>query len=167
MIDNKFQEYPHNLSLKLVPFLTIVVMMLFSSCTETKFVENPSDHKIIKAMEEWPDEYYWLIKSGVSSRILGIREEGESLESAFIMVDSLMTQVKQKWSEISVIDSSEKLINYLRENKLSPIAEAIQETLTINLEQEPSGEMHYWLQANAIKDGLIGAYNEIKENTNE
>ena len=168
MIDNKYQRNPYNSRLVLAPLLTIVILvMAFSTCQETVFPDNPPSHQIIKAMEEWPDEYYWLVKSGVSSRVLGIRSEGENIEIAIKKVDSLLTLVKQQWTEITTLDSSEKLILYFQDNNLSPVAEVIERTITINAAQEPTGEWHYWLQAKAIKDGLIDAYNKIKEDMNE
>ena len=101
--------------------------------------------------------YVYPARSNILSMIL------LSFNTLNTIIQSKNRIVKQKWTEISVIDSSEKLIKYFRENNLSPIAEAIQETLTINLEKEPSGEMHYWLQAKAIKNGIIEAYNKNKE----
>jgi hypothetical protein len=157
MIQSKFRRHSYNQSLKLIPFLTVVVMMFLSSCIETRFLEYPESHRLLNEIQKWPDEYYWNIETGVFSRVLG--------NSTVEQSKSLLTQMVQDWDAIVVLDTSEKLINYFQEHNLFPIAEAIQETLIANAEQESTGELNSWLQAKAIKVGLINAYDEIMKNT--
>ncbi len=150
--------------LVLVPFLAVALLTTtLSSCAETKFPESPPPSPALDALEGWPDEYYWLVQTGVSSRVLGIRERGEGIENALQRVDTILTKVKQQWKSVGKLDTSDELITYFRGHELAPIAQAIEKTLDANKAREPSGEPHAWLQAKAIKDGLIDAHRKIKE----
>lgn len=109
-----------------------------------------------------PDSYYRLVEAGVSSRVMGIRAPGESLESARHRVEALLSEVKAQWSSVAPLDTAAELLAYYRAQQLIPIAEAIAQTLTANQVQEPADMHHSQLQANAIKQGLVSAYQQVK-----
>jgi len=147
------------------PFITLLLGILaLSSCqTETIFPKKPESHRLLIELEKWPNEYYWLVESGVSSRVMGIRAEGDGIGEALRRVDELLGQVKEQWSSIGTLDTPGKLINYFRAHDLAPIAEAIEKTLSQNRAREPTDELHSQLQAMAIKRGLTYAYNEVRK----
>ena len=149
----------------IVSLITLVVVTTaISSCgKETVFPTEPPAHRLLKEMEKWPDEYYWLIETGVASRIMGIRVSGESIQESLQRVDKLVSQVKADWSNIAELDTAAKLIDYLRKHNLEPIAESIEKTLAQNKDREPGGEFHPQLQARAIKRGLISSYREVQK----
>lgn len=158
MSNNNF-HIPSILSLKLYLIIAAILMMFISSCTETKFLEYPESHRLLNEIEKWPDTYYWNIETGVFSRIF----ENQTEEEAKL----LLTDVVKDWDKIKDLNTTKELINYFQGNNLKPIANAINSTLTSNADHEPSGEWHPWLQAKAIKVGLINAYNEVMKDTTE
>ena len=131
--------------------LGFIAVSLASCGGETLFPEQPEAHQFFDEVHEWPNEYYWLVASGVSSRVMGLGS-----------VDSLLRDLKEQWTNIEPLDTAEKLINYCRTHDLAPIAEAIEKTLSQNSGMEPSGESHRQLQADAIKRGLLNAFWEVK-----
>ena len=149
----------------IVSLITLVVVATtLSSCgKETIFSNEPAPHPLLKELEKWPDDYYWLIETGVASRVMGIRASGESIEESLKRVDKLVSQVKKNWSNISELDTPANLIDYFRQHNLKPIAEAIEQTLSQNKALEPAGEFHSQLQALAIKRGLISSYREVQK----
>ena len=158
----------NNIKRLLLPFAALLAVILaLSSCGlyETIFKPHPKSHRLLEELEKWPHEYYWLIETGVSSRVLGIRSEGDSISDAHKRVDELLTMVKEQWEEIAPLDKPAKLIKYFQDNNLEPIAKAVKETLDANQDSEPEtpGEFHQQLQARAIKQGLIAAYREVKD----
>jgi len=131
--------------------LGFVTVSLSSCGGETLFPKEPEAHQLFKEVHEWPNEYYWLVASGVSSRVMGLGS-----------VDSLLSDLEEQWTNIEPLDTAEKLINYCRTHDLAPIAEAIEKTLSQNSGMEPTGESHRQLQADAIKRGLLNAFWEVK-----
>lgn len=128
------------------------LMIGLSSCGhETVFPDQPETHRLINELREWPDEYYWLVATGVSSQIMGIQSAG-----------ALLTRVEAQWPNIENLETAEALITYFNEHDLAVIAEAIQKTLAQNSASEPTGESHKQLQADAIKRGLVNAVWEVK-----
>ena len=149
----------------IVSIITLVMMATtLSSCgKETVFPTEPPEHRLLEELNKWPDKYYWLVETGVASRVMGIRESGDSIDEALERVDELVSKVKADWSHIAKLDTAEKLLNYFRQHDLEPIAEAIEETLSQNKAREPTGEFHPQLQALAIKRGLISSYQEVQK----
>ncbi len=144
--------------------ILFVMTLVLSSCgKETDFPADPNAHRLLKEMEKWPDDYYWLVETGVASRVMGIRVKGDSIKESLKRLDKLVSKVKAEWSNIEELDTAEKLINYFRGNDLVPIAKAIEETLSKNRALEPAGEFHAQLQAMAIKRGLIAANREVQK----
>lgn len=146
-------------------FLTFVlsVAILFGgmSC-RTSFQENPPPHEMVKTIEAWPHEYYWLVETGVSSRVLGLREPGESSDEARRRVEQRLDTVKAQWGTLSNLGSAQAIMDYLDANNLGDVAEAIRQTLEANRAQAPSGDSHATLQASAAKQGLVDAYQKVK-----
>ena len=131
--------------------LGFITISLASCGGETLFPKQPEAHRLFEEVHEWPNEYYWLVASGVSSRVMGLRS-----------VDDLLSELKEQWTKIEPLDTAKKLINYCRTHDLAPIAEAIEKTLSQNSGTEPSGESHLQLQADAIKRGLLNAFWEVE-----
>jgi hypothetical protein len=128
------------------------LMIGLSSCgRETVFPDRPETHRLIDEMREWPDEYYWLVATGVSSQVMGIQS-----------AESLLSRVEVQWPNIENLETAEALITYFNEHDLATIAEAIEKTLSQNSASEPTGESHRQLQADAIKRGLVNAVWEVK-----
>lgn len=149
----------------ILSLITLLVMTAaLSSCgKETSFPTDPQAHRLLKEMDKWPDDYYWLVETGVASRVMGIRVRGDSIEESLKRVDKLVSKVKAEWSNIEELDTAVELINYFRGHNLAPIAEAIEKTLSKNQALEPAGEFHTQLQAMAIKRGLISANREVQK----
>ena len=149
--------------LVLVPCMAVTVVMLTLSACETRFPGSPPPHRLLQELNKWPEPYYWLVETGVSSRVMGIRAPGAGLREALARLDEMLSQVKEQWGVIGALDTAAALIDYLRQHELDPIAAAIETTLTANRAQEPTGEFHRQLQIMAIKRGLISAYEEVKK----
>jgi hypothetical protein len=131
--------------------LGFIAVSLASCSGETLFPEQPEAHQLFDEVHEWPNEYYWLVASGVSSRVMVLGS-----------VDELLSELKEQWTDIEPLDTTGKLINYFRTHDLAPIAEAIERTLSQNRAAEPNGESHSQLQADAVKRGLCYAFWEVK-----
>jgi hypothetical protein len=128
------------------------LMIGISSCgRETKFPDRPETHLLINELREWPDEYYWLVATGVSSRLMGMPS-----------ANALLGLVEEQWPNIENLETAETLITYFNEHDLAAIADAIEKTLSQNSATEPTDESHRQLQADAIKRGLVNAVWEAK-----
>ena len=127
-------------------------MIGLSSCgRETLFPDRPETHRLISELQAWPDEYYWLVATGVSSRLMGMPS-----------ADAVLGLVEEQWPNIENLETAEALITYFNENNLTAIADAIEKTLSQNSATEPTGEPHRKLQADAIKAGLLDAGWKVK-----
>lgn len=131
--------------------LGFITISLTSCGGETLFPRQPEAHELFEEVHEWPNAYYWLVASGVSSRVMGLRS-----------VDALLSELKEQWADIEPLDTADKMISHFRIHDLAPIAEAIERTLWQNRAAEPSGESHSQLQADAVKRGLCYAFWEVK-----
>lgn len=150
-------------SLFLTFLLCAAIVVGCISCKTTTFPVNPPPHELLQAIETWPDEYYWLIETGVSSRVLGLRQPGDSIDAALDRVAQMLDAVKGQWGTISDLNAAQAIIDHLNATNLGELAGAIQQTLDANQAEEPGGNTHAFLQAYAIKQGLIGAHRKIKE----
>jgi hypothetical protein len=152
---------------KRVPYLPVLLLVTMalgcSGCKTTEFPQNPPSHELLAALESWPDPYYWLIETGVSSRVLGLRQPGESLDDALGRVEKMLDMVQGQWQTISGLHTAQAIMDHLTAHHLAAVAGAIQQSLEANRAQEPAGSTHTFLQTHAIKQGLIGAYRKIKE----
>ena len=131
--------------------LGFISVSLPSCGGETLFPKEPEAHRLFDEVQKWPDEYYYLVASGVSSRVM-------ALPSA----EALLDVVEEQWEDIETLDTADRLIKYFRAQYLAHIAEAIEATLWQNRATEPSGDSHLQLQADAIKRGLSYAFWEVK-----
>ncbi len=150
-------------SLFLTVLLSVAILIGGLGC-QTIFSPDPPAHDLLKAIEDWPDEYYWLIQTGVSSRMLGLRQRGDRPQEALARVEKKLDAVKDQWANLSGLNSAQSIIDYLNANNLEDVAGAIRETLDANQAQAPSRSTHAFLQARAIKQGLIRAHRDIKKN---
>lgn len=139
----------------------LAVFMLISFSCETVLSDNPPPHRILHELEQWPDDYYWLLEAGVSSRVLGTRMPGESLQEARQRLTGLLGQVKQQWAAIGALHTAPAVLDYLRKHDLEPLASAVEATLTQTQSHAPAAGINMQLQAMAIKRGLIFAHREI------
>ncbi len=130
---------------------SFLMMGLLSCGRETVFPDRPETHRLINELREWPDEYYWLVATGVSSRVMGMPS-----------AEAHLGRVEEQWPNIENLETAEALITYFHQNDLATIAEAIEKTLLQNNASEPTGESHRRLQADAIKRGLVNAVWEVK-----
>ena len=144
-------------------FLLVAIAFGCSGCKATQFPENPPPHALLQALEVWPDDYYWLVETGVSSRVLGLRQPGDSLDEALARVEQMLEAVKGQWETISHLDAAPAIMDHLKAHDLGAVAGAIQQSLDANQAKEPGGSTQTFLQSHAIKQGLIGAYRKIKE----
>lgn len=161
-----FQSHPTMARMVSWRALLVFAMTLFlTHCgwINSVFSPNPKAHELLKALEKWPNEYYWLIETGVSSRILGIREEGDHIDEARKKVAELLNKVQEQWGGVGILNTSNEITTYFRDHNLVPIAEAIDKTLAANAAHAPNDDEHVWLQARAIKQGLIDAFNKMQE----
>ncbi|MBV6506421.1 MAG: hypothetical protein ILNGONEN_01998 [Syntrophorhabdaceae bacterium] len=166
MNHNRFKKHPSMTPMVSWRALLVFAMTLFlTHCgwINSVFRPNPQAHILLEALEKWPNEYYWLIETGVSSRILGIRAEGDNIDEARKKVAELLKKVQEQWSDIGTQNTSNELTTYFREHNLVPIAEAIDKTLAANAAYAPNDKEYVWLQARAIKQGLIDAFNKMQE----
>jgi hypothetical protein len=150
-------------SLFLSVLLCVAIAVGCSGCKSTLFPENPPPHDLLQALEAWPDDYYWLVETGVSSRVLGLRQPGDSMDEALRRVERLLEAVKGHWQTIARLDSARAIMDHLKANDLEAVAGAIQQSLDANQAQEPGGNTQAFLQAHAVRRGLIDAYRKIKE----
>ena len=132
-------------------FLCFLMNGLTSCGHETVFPDRPETHRLINEMREWPDEYYWLVATGVSSQLM-----------AMPSATGLLSRIEERWSNVKKLETAEDLITYFNENDLRAISEAIEKTLSQNRAAEPTGDSHKKLQADAIKRGLANAAWEVK-----
>ncbi|MFQ5929503.1 MAG: hypothetical protein ACE5NA_04435 [Nitrospiraceae bacterium] len=135
---------------RLVPL--VLLMMALSSCT-TKFPENPEKHRLFKELQAASHEYYFLVRKGVASRVMGIQPEAQMRE--------LLRALEARWGDVDSLDASDALINYFRANGLAPIAERVEETLSRNEPSRPP-DLDPRLEAGAIKQGLVDAFYEVQ-----
>lgn len=166
---------PCLLQCRLVMFALLALgTVLLSSCQETTPSPQPQLNPNPEQCQQWPAHYYCLVETGVSARVLGLRSPGESLAEARNKVWQLLGTVEEQWDTIASLETAEAFITYFRTQNLSPLAEAIEQTLAHNRAQEPTGgsdraasihpgrTQHSQLQAMAIRAGLIYAYRRVK-----
>jgi hypothetical protein len=149
-------------SLRLLVLLLVISAFGCSGC-QTTLQKDPAPHELLAAVEGWPDEYYWLVETGVSSRVLGLRQPGERLEDALVRVERMLDMVRGQWQTIAGLPSAQAIMDHLKAHNLVEVAGAIQQSLDANQATAPGGHTHTFLQARAVKQGLIGAYRKIKE----
>ena len=131
----------------------MLLLIALSACTTTRFPDNPEQHRLWGELEAAGDPYYFNVRSGLSSRLLGIMPEEEARSN--------VAEIRSRWGEIDPLDSAESLMTYLTQNGLSAVTERIQETLRQNEDDEPATGVDEHLQAAALKQGMIDAAHEL------
>ncbi len=145
--------------------LILAAVVLVSCGKETTFARDPGEHRLTQEQKKWPDTYYALVEAGVSSRVMGMRSPGDSLASARTKITELLNRMKAQWSSMDNLSTAEMLVADCRAHDLTPIAEAIEQTLVANKAQEPTGTQHLQLQASAVKEGLAFTYKQVTGET--
>jgi len=166
MSDYNHQIKNYFMRLLLLPLVTIVaITTVASNCPrKTVFPDQPATHRLIEELNEWP-EYYRDVKTGVSSRILGL-QLGSNIDENITKIAELLSEVKGQWENIENINSSVDLIEYFNQHNLEPISEAILVTLRANEARRPPDDLDDSRTARAIKVGLADAYYKINEELN-
>ncbi len=83
-------------NLRVVIISFCLLMIGLSSCGhETVFPDRPETHRLISELQEWPDQYYWLVATGVSSRVMVIPS-----------ADALLSQVEEQWPSIKNLETT-------------------------------------------------------------
>ena len=142
----------------------IVFILNLTGCTKTtKFKENPDEHRLGKTIKEWPNEYYWLVETGISSRILGILTTSGDVQEQMAFVKDIKNHLQGTRN----FDDTDRLITHFRENNIEPVADAIEKTLSANAGREPSGEDHGKLQVKAVTQGLTKAMDQLEQSGEE
>lgn len=126
-----------------------LLLLILGACTTTRFPENPEDHRLYDALEAAGHEYYFNVRAGVSSRVLGIQPEADAIAA--------IAQVRQWWPDIDRLDASPEITAYLNAHGLGVVADGIDETLLQNQGNSPPDGIDEGLEAAAVKQGLIDA----------
>ena len=141
-------------SLRLPQLLALAaVSVALSACATTRFPEKPEDHRLYEELVAAGHDYYFNVRNGVASRVLGILPESDARQA--------IDQIKTQWSEIDVLNDPEQIISFLYAQGLTNVAERIDETLDLNDDDAPPGGVDDRLAAAAIKQGLIDAAFEL------
>lgn len=157
-------QSPQRLTIVSIVWL-LAAVVLVSCGKETIFARDPGEHRLTQERQQWPDAYYALVEAGVSSRVMGIRAPGDTLASARTKITALLHRMKAQWHQMDSLSVAEALVAHCRAHELTPIAEAIEQTLMANKAQEPTGTPHLQLQVSAIKAGLAFAYHQVTGET--
>lgn len=134
--------------------LLTVVALSTTACRSTRFPDDPPAHPLWQELQEAPDEYYALVRTGVRSRVLGILPEEE--------MRRLLDQVEAHWPIIDEQTTAGAVANVLRLRGLTPVAERITTTLTANTPNAPPDGVDPRLEAGAVKVGLLEAHEEAQ-----
>ncbi len=133
--------------------LALLMALGLGACSTTKFPENPEAHRLYEELEAAPDEYYFLIRTGVRSRVLGLAED---------TARAALGAIEARWDEIDPLSTTDALLGYLQTNGPQALAAPIEETLAQNAGSRPDGGADAALEAGAVKQGLIEAFYEIE-----
>jgi hypothetical protein len=147
--------------------LTVIILVAvaagLSSCSkETSFPADSQAQRLLSEKGKWPHDYYGQIENDIVARIKEIRVIGDSQGQSLKMVGDLLDQVKADWPDIAKLETADQLVDYLHDQGLAPIAEAIQQSLTTYRSLEPAGEFHIEKQITAIRHALIAAHREVQ-----
>ncbi len=141
-----------------VPWRAAVLLFVVVStadCRSTHFPEDPAAHPLWEELQDAPHEYYFLVRTGVRSRILGILPDEKRRQQ--------LTRIKRRWPSIDRWETTPALLDYLRSHGLSPVAERVEATLTANAPNAPPGGIEEQLEAGAVKIGLLQAYHAARQ----
>lgn len=138
----------------LLLLLLVAAAQSMSACRSTRFPDDPPDHPLWEELQEAPDEYYALVRTGVRSRVLGILPEDE--------MRRLLRDAKAAWPAIDAQETAGAIANVLRLRGLAPVADRVSATLAANAGSAPADSVNARLEAGAVKVGLLEAYEEAE-----
>ncbi len=136
--------------------LALVALMLSpAACRSTRFPDDPAAHPLWEELQAAPYEYYFLVRTGVRSRVLGILPEAE--------MRRLLDQVRRQWTALDRWERADAILTHLRTHGLEPIAERVEATLEANAANAPPDGADERLEAGAVKVGLLEALERIDD----
>lgn len=131
-----------------------MVVLVLAGCTmgcrSTRFPEDPEAHPLYEELQDAPHRYYFLVRTGVRSRLLGILPDKRRQRQ--------LLRIKRQWAAIDRWQTAEALLDYFRTHGLTPTAKRVAATLEANAANAPPGGAREHLEAGAIKIGLLQAY---------
>lgn len=142
---------------RLVCCLLALVLLHAAGCRSTRFPETPAEHPLWAELQEASDPYYFLVRTGLRSRVLGIQPEAE--------MRRLLDAVRAEWPGIDRQPTAAGVAAYLTGRGLTPVALRVTETLDANAAERPA-DFDAALEAAAVKVALLGAY-ELAESEEE
>lgn len=134
----------------------LMVLLGLAACSTTKFPENPEAHRLYEELQAAPDEYYFLVRTGVRSRVMGLDEAAAR---------AALDAVAARWDAVDPLMTTDALLAFLRTNDLAILVPPIEETLAQNAASRPAGGADARLEAAAVKQGLIEAFYEFERET--
>ncbi len=135
--------------------LAALLALSLPACQSTRFPEDPAAHPLWEELQEAPDEYYFLVRTGVRSRVLGLQPEAR--------MHALLRRVRAQWAAIDRQETPEALVDYLYANELAPLARRVEATLEANAGSLPPSGAEPRLAAGALKVGLLEAHQEAQQ----
>lgn len=120
----------------------------------TRFPDDPEDHRLYRELEAAGHEYYFNVRAGVTSRVLGILPQTEA--------HAALEEIKRRWPDIDRLDSVERIAGYLSAHGLNEVGERVEATARENQSNAPPDGVDHHLAAAAVKQGLIDAAFEIE-----
>lgn len=137
-------------------FLTAAALLLavLAGCTTTRFPEDPEDHRVFRELEAAGHEYYFNVRAGVSSRLMGMMPESDARAA--------MDEIRRRWPDIDRLDRANAITAYANANGLAEVGERIQTTLAQNQANAPPDGIDERLEAAAVKQGIIDAAFELE-----
>ncbi len=136
------------------PLALAVLLTFLAGCTTTRFPENPEDHRLFHELQAAGHEYYFNVRAGVASRVLGILPESEARAA--------IDEIKERWADIDRLEAADDVSEYMNAHGLATVGDRIRETLLQNLPNEPPDGVDGRLEAAAVKQGLIDAAFELE-----
>ena len=137
--------------------VTAVVVLLVSAaaCRSTQFPDNPEAHRLYLELEQAPHPYYFNVRNGVKSHVLGMRAPDGTA--------AVIAQIREIWSELDALDTTAEILNVLETRGPDGLSERIIEV--IGRAESPPGGADPRLEAGAVKQGLVDAAYEFKRET--
>ena len=131
-----------------------LLLAVLAGCTTTRFPEDPEDHRLFRELEAAGHEYYFNVRAGVSSRLMGMMPESDARAA--------VDEIRRRWQDIDQLDSAEEITAYANANGLAEVGERIQATLQQNQANTPPDGVDERLEAAAVKQGMIDAAFEFE-----
>lgn len=141
-------------ALRLLPRLFLVLgLVAATGCTSTRFPETPEAHPLFVQVQA-AGPYYANVRAGMKSRVLGLMPEP--------LMRATLSAVEARWAEIDALAAPDALATYFRQHGLTPVADALDDTLRLNADDAPAGGAAPGLTAAAVKLGLLDAFAEAE-----